>query len=320
MTDHLASSAKEIGPLKYLNTYFAATVSHLQEVKLGKLIYITQLYHCEKYGEPFSHLAFYSFSRGPYAPDLKAVIKAQIEMHEIYFKVARSTNEPFNPCLILRAHKLDANRLPETLMNTAKKVSKDWGHKPFREILDFAARTIPYVATRFRSPIDFKTWAAYRDLTAVLSLQERIWIHDFVKAPEGEHNHLAGKGAQENVTIREIVEIYLALCGDRPDSIPARKNLGFNAHDLQHAVHDRSRRDTGQTRIEHAAHLADALMTAGSFAKSNQQVALKTGLLYLKKRGYFLMKDQLSTGSDAVNDFQSAKKWFARVSSSNQIN
>lgn len=305
--------------LKGLSTYFASRVSHLQEVKLGKLIYITQLYYYANYNELFTKIPFFSFSRGPHAPAIRSVIKEQLESHDIYLKVARSTNDPFNPCLIIRSHKLNGKRLSAECLNTAKEVLEDWGDKRFAEILDYTTRTIPFLSTTYRDPIDLTRIQPFNGFRSVLSLPERIWIHQFVQTPEDEHDQVIGRRGSNPVSVKEVAEIYLALCGDLPEKIPSRKHLGFSVQAVIEAfkgLDGKNKPITGNylTNIDLAAQLTDTLINSNSFREVNHKVALKTGMLFLKRIGYCFKKNELEKNFTMTYDYQTLKEWFARVS------
>jgi hypothetical protein len=311
--------------LKGLSIYFASRISHLQEVKLGKLIYITQLYHYANYRELFTPIPFFSFSRGPHAPAIRFVIKQQLENREIYLKVARSTNDPFNPCLILRSHKLSEKRLSAEWLNTAEEVFEDWGNKRFGEILDYTTRTIPFLSTRYRGTIDMTRIRLFNDIKMVLSLPERIWIHRFVKAPADEHDQVNGRSGSNTVSVKEVAEIYLSLCGDHPEKIPSREHLGFSLQAIVGALRALDGKNNAITanylnHIDRAAQLTDKLIKSNCFREVNYKVALKTGMFFLKRAGFCFKKDELEKNFTMMSDYQTLKEWFAKVSIKSQPN
>jgi hypothetical protein len=311
--------------LKGLSIYFASRISHLQEVKLGKLIYITQLYHYANYRELFTPIPFFSFSRGPHAPAIRFVIKQQLENREIYLKVARSTKDPFNPCLILRSHKLSEKRLSAEWLNTAEEVFEDWGNKRFGEILDYTTRTIPFLSTRYRGTIDMTRIRLFNDIKMVLSLPERIWIHRFVKAPADEHDQVNGRSGSNTVSVKEVAEIYLSLCGDHPEKIPSREHLGFSLQAIVGALRALDAKNNAITanylnHIDRAAQLTDKLIKSNCFREVNYKVALKTGMFFLKRAGFCFKKDELEKNFTMMSDYQTLKEWFAKVSIKSQPN
>jgi prophage maintenance system killer protein len=318
----LDDEGKEV--LKGLSTYFASKVSHLQEVKLGKLIYITQLYHYANYRELFTKIPFFSLSRGPHAPAIRSVLKEQLENREIYVKVARSTNDPFNPCLILRSHKLGGKRFSAKWLNTAEEVVEEWGEKRFEEILDYTARTIPFLSTRYRDTIDMTKIELADDLKSVLSLPERNRIHRFVMAPENDRVQDSGRKGSKTVTVREVAEIYLSLCGDLPEKIPFRKHLGFSVCEIIQALEDlvdenNTVTDNYNTDIDRAAQLTGKLIHSSCFREVNYKVSLKTGMLFLKRNGYCFKKGELEKKITGTAEYQSLKEWFARVSTRTEL-
>ena len=325
MTVNFALDEEGKKVLKGLSIYFASRVSHLQEVKLGKLIYITQLYHYANYREIFTQIPFFSFSRGPHAPAIRFVIKEQLEDREIYLKVARSTKDPFNPCLIIRSHKLGGKRLSAEWLNTAEEVFEDWGNKRFGEILDYTTRTIPFLSTRYRGTIDMTRIRLLNDLKIVLSLPERIWIHQFIQAPAGEHDQVIGRRGSNTVSVKEVAEIYLSLCGDYPEKIPSRKHLGFSVQAILEALRGLDSKDKPITanylnHIDLATQLTDKLINSNCFREVNYKVALKTGMFFLKRVGYCFKKNELEKNFTMIYDYQTLKEWFTRVSIKSQPN
>jgi hypothetical protein len=319
MAVHVVLDDKEKEVLKGLNTYFASMVFHLQEVKLGKLIYIMQLYHYANHGELFTKIPFLSLSRGPHAPFIRSVIKEQLENREIYVKVARSTNDPFNPCLILRSHKVGGERLSAEWLHTAEEVLEDWKDKRFEDILDYTTRTIPYLSTSYRETIDMNKIELAGDLKRVLSLPERSRIHRFVKAPADEHDHESGRRGSKTVNVKEVAEIYLSLCGDLPEKIPSRNHLGFSVREIIQALEglgDNNNPVPGIniTDIDRAAKLTGKLIHSNCFKEFNYKVALNTGMLFLKRNGYCFKRNELEKKMTETGDYQTLKKWFARVS------
>jgi len=305
--------------LEGLITVFGSKVSHLQEVKLGKLIYIAQLYHYANYGKLLTKIPFFSLSRGPHAPAIRSAIKEQLESHAIYEKVARSNKDPFNPCLIIRSHIVKDKRLNTACLNTVREVLEDWGNKPFKDILDYTTRTIPFISTTYREPIDLTRSQPSAGLKGVLSVPERIRIHHFVRSPEDELDLVVSHNGFYSQSISTVTEIYLALCGDLPEKIPSRKHLGFNLQAVLDAfgiLDEKNKEGTGKylTDIDRAAHLTHALLNSKSFRHVNHKVALKSGMLFLKGLGYSFQPNDLEENSTHLNDYEILRKWFARVS------
>jgi hypothetical protein len=306
--------------LKGLITYFGSTVSHLQEVKLDKLIYIAQLYHYANYGELLTKIPFFSLSRGPHAPAIRSVVNEQLESHAIYIKVVHSNIDPFNPCLIIRSHELEDKKLYTECLNTVREVLEDWGDRRFKDILNYTTRTIPFISTTYRDPIDLTKSQPSLSLSRVLSLPERIRIHQFVQAPEDAVDQDSGYSSDYcPVSINEVIEIYLALCGDLPGKIPSREHLGFNAQEIFEAfstLNSKNKSGTGKhlTDIDKAAQLTDALLNSKSFRFLNHRVALKTGMLFLKRLGYSFQRNDLEENSTKAYDYKSIREWFDIVS------
>ena len=180
--------------LEDLIAYFGCAVPHLPEVKLGKLIYIAQLYHYSNYGELLTGTRFFSLSYGPHAPVIRSAIKEQLESNAIYLEKSRTSTDPIysNPCVIIRSCELKDEKLSTPCLNTVREVVEDWGDKDFEEILHYTARTIPFLSTTFREHIDLTTIDRFPGFKHALSLPQRIRIHGFVEAnDEEEEDRLA---------------------------------------------------------------------------------------------------------------------------------
>jgi hypothetical protein len=306
--------------LEDLISYFARTVAHLPEVKLDKLIYIAHLYHYSNCGELLTKTRFFSLSYGPHAPLIRSALKRELERKCIYLTESRTSPDPVhsNPCLIIKSSEQNDKNLSRPCLSTLSEVVEDWGDKPYERILDYATRTIPYLATCYREPID---WTLIRWCTEVkdaLSLPQRVQIHKFVKEPEEVMFLHCAHSECGLVSINEVVEIYLALCGGFPDKIPTQEYLGFNLETVHFAFHEL--RDTDEagiekypTEIDKAAQLAHSLIDSMSFRSYSSRVALQTGILYLKKLGYSFQGDALEHNWPYGNSHKMIKEWLSRV-------
>ena len=306
--------------LEDLISYFARTVAHLPEVKLDKLIYIAQLYHYSNYGELLTNTRFFSLSYGPHAPLIRAALKKQLEKKSIYLTESRTSPDPVysNPCLIIKSSEQNDKNLSPLCLNTLSEVVEDWGDKPYEQILDYATRSIPYLSTCYREPIDWTLMRRYIDVKYALSLPQRVQIHKFVQEPEEVMFQHYARSEFCPVSINEVAEIYLALCGEFPDKIPSQQYLGFNLQTVHYAFHElRDKDEDGiekyPTEIDKAAQLTHSLINSMSFRSYSSRVALKTGMLYLKKLGYSFEGDALEHSWPYGNSHKIIKEWFSRV-------
>ena len=306
--------------LKDFIIYFAGTVDHLPEVKLDKLIYIAQLYHYSDCGELLTKTRFFSLSYGPHAPLIRTTLKEQIENKSMYLKESRTSPDPVysNPCLIIKSHAPKDRNLSYVCLNTLRKVLEDWGDEPYEHILDYTTRTIPYLSTFYREPIDWNSIQPYRDLKYALSFLQRCQIHTFVKEPEKAICEYSRHNEWRVVSINEVVEIYLALCGDQPDKIPSHENLGFNLKKVLYALEKmRNKNQVGTekypTEIGKAVQLTDALLNSMSFRSYSSRVALETGMLFLKKLGYSFEGDVLEDHWPDRDSPEILREWFSRM-------
>jgi hypothetical protein len=304
--------------LKNLIAYFASTVPHLQEVKLDKLIYIAQLYHYANYGELLTLARFFSMSFGPHAPTIRSTIKTQIEEKTLYLEESRTSSDPIysNPCMIIRSFEPQDKDLSSLCLNTLQEVVQEWGDKPYKSILDYTTRTIPFLATCYREPIDLTQIMPFHTLKHALSLPARIQIHKFVEDPEKAISDDMTCGDFMAVTINEVAEIYLALCGGRPDRIPSQSWLGFDLQAINFAMR-KLNEDVSEkhpAEFEKAAQLTVNLLDSMSFRSYSGRVALTTGMLFLKRHGYFFGGDVLEDHWPEGNAPRILRKWFRRVS------
>ncbi|NVL89980.1 MAG: DUF4065 domain-containing protein [Desulfobacterales bacterium] len=316
-----AQHENEQDTLKHLITYFAGTVPHLLEVKLHKLIYIAQLYYYSNYGELLTRARFFSLSYGPHAPTIRFAIKEQLENNAIYLKESRTSTDPTysNVCMIIRSREPKDKKLSTPCLNTVREVVEDWGNKNFEDILDYTTRTIPFLSTTYREHIDLTMIQPLRGLKRALSLPERVQIHKFMEAPEEAVGQDIAYSESCPVSINEVAEIYLALCGDLPEKIPSREHFGFNAQAVLEAfgsVDDRNedRTEDYPTDIDKAAQLTDSLLDSICFKHYSGRVALKTGMLFLKRSGYSFNGDILEESWPQGNDYKRIRKWFSGVS------
>jgi hypothetical protein len=303
-----------------LITYFAGTVAHLPQVKLDKLIYIAQLYHYANYGEHLTRTRFFSLGYGPHAPVLRSVIAAQLENKTICYEESRTSSDPVysNPCLIIKSCKPGNATLSGRCLETLEKVTGDWGDKPYERILDYTARTMPYLSTYYRERIDWALIRPYRDLKLALPRSERGKLHHFVERPGDTNRECHGFGEKDRVTINEMVEIYLALCGVGPEKIPSTEYLGFDLDSALFALDklnsEYDNHDRCPTKLEKAAKLADSLFNTMSFRSYSARVALTAAMLYLRKSGHSFYVDALEDHWPSGNSYNSLMQWFGKFS------
>jgi len=221
--------------------------------------------------------------------------------------------------MIIKSPDQKDNKLGELHLNTLRKVVEDWGDKHYEHILDYTTRTIPYLSTFFKAPISWTLIRPHPDLKRALSLPERVQIHKFVEDPENAmpHHNTCSEGCP--ISINEITEIYLVLCGELPDKIPSQECLGFNLQTVLYAF-DKLRDQCEssirefQPEIDKAAQLTNSLFNSMSFRGYSSRVALKTGMLYLKKSGYTFDRDILEVNWPDGHSYEILKKWFNSVS------
>jgi len=308
--------------LKNLIVYFGCRIPCLQEVKLTKLIYIAQLYHYSNYGKLLTKLPFVNFSYGPHAPAIRSVIKEQLESNAIYLeKCLTETEQAFsNPCLIIRSCESKEGELSEPCLNTIIEVIQDWRDKTFRQVLDYTVRTIPFISTAYRDYIDLARIQPSQRLKSGLSLPQRIQLHRFVHRPESAVGQASGYISKAcPVSINEVAEIYFAMCGDLPEEVPSQDHLGFNAQAVLEALGtlDEKSRDGMEkylTDIDKAAQLAAALLNPRNFKCHNELVALKTGMLFLRRLGYSFDRKVLQENSPQRYDYKKLRQWFSWAS------
>lgn len=312
---------KKKDTLNHLITYFASTVPHLPEVKLNKLIYIAHLYHYSNYGEILTGTRFFSLSYGPHAPAIRSAVKEQLESNTIYLKKSRTSADPrySNPVMIIRSRELKDKKLSSPCLKSLKEVVEDWGDKSFKDILHYTTRTIPFLSTTFREQIDLTLIERFPGFKRALSLPERVRIHRFVEANDEEVGHDIAYSESCPVSINEVAEIYLALRGDSPEKIPPREHLGFNARAVLLAfasVDDKNGEITEKypTNIDKVAQLAFSIIDSMSFRHYSARVALNTGILFLKRSGYYFGRDVLEESWPQGNDYKTLREWFNRVS------
>ena len=306
--------------LKNLIDYFASTVPHLQDVKLNKLIYMAHLYHYAEHGRLLTKTRFFSLGYGPHAPAIRSALKDQLESNVVYLEESRTSTDPVysNPCLIIKSSRQGHPYLPEAYANTIEEVVENCSEKDFQWILDYTTRTFPYLATTYREHIDFRTIEPSPALRQVLPLPQRVRLHRFVKTPEDVQDERFNYGDPGTVSASEVTEIYLALCGDLPDKIPDRDHLGFNPRAVVKAIHSAKNDmpdpvEESITNIDRAARLAYALVDSISFKNYSGRVALKSGMLFLKKNGHHFNGDVLEKSWPQSYFYTTLREWFQAI-------
>ncbi|HAY38602.1 MAG TPA: hypothetical protein DCY53_04220, partial [Desulfobacteraceae bacterium] len=176
----------------------------------------------------------------------------------------------------------------------------------------------PYLATTYREQINFRSIDPSPALRQVLPLTQRVRLHRFVKSPEEVQNESFHFGDSGKVSVGEITEIYLALCGDLPDKIPDKDHLGFNAGAVINAVHSTENpspelEKEQLTPIDRAAQMAYALIDSMSFKTYSGRVALKGGMLFLMKNGYQFNGDMLEKSWPQSYFFTTLRDWFRSI-------
>jgi hypothetical protein len=321
MESHRSKDKRRNEALNDLIAFFAGTVTHLPEVKLDKLIYIAHLYHYANYGELLTNTRFFSLSFGPHAPIIRSATKRLVQSKSITLMDSRTSSDPVysNPCWILRGEGPREENLSSPCLKTLREVMVDWGDRPYEDIVDYTTRTIPYLSTPYREPIDWTLSRPFRELKQALSYRERVCIHHFVEEPEKsvQHSNACRKG--EPVSISEVAEIYLAVCGEHPDKIPSREYLGFDLQSVLHALDQVEKKRVGGSNkhpaeIEKAAEITDSIMMSLSFRSFSARVALKTGMFYLRKRGYCFDGDVLEEHWPESNSHETILEWYGRMS------
>lgn len=309
--------------IKNLIVYLGCIVPHLQEVKLNKLIYVAHLYHYSNYGLLLTKTPFLNFSHGPHAPAIRSVINEQLESSAMRLDICRSETEPpySNPCIIIRSCVIKDKNLSDSCLNTMGEVVEDWGDKTFKEILDYATRTIPFISTSYRDPIDLTSIQPSQGLKCALTLPERVRLHKFVQIPEGAVGKAGGcNNGACSVSVNEAAEIYLALCGDLPEKIPSKEHLGFNAQAVLDAFGNACDKNEDGTEnhltdTDRAAQLAHSLLNSAGFRHHNNSVALRIGMLFLKRCGYSFDRSFVEENPPAAHDYETLRYWFGRASS-----
>lgn len=306
--------------LNNMITYFALAVPHLQEVKLNKLIYIAHLYHYSRYGKLLTHTRFFSLSYGPHAPAIRSVLKEQLEGNAVYFEESQTSDDPVyaNPCLILKSSLRRRQKFPALCFNTIEEVVEDWGDKNFQCVLDYTTRTFPYLATTYRENIDFSIIEPADALRFALPLTQRLKLHRFVWAPEEVQADNFTFGEALTVSMSELTEIYLALCGDLPDKIPSRENLGFNHQAVMNAIrfsdiYIPDPKMEHENILDQASKLTHALIDSMSFKGYSSRVALIAGMLFLKKKGYQFASDVLEKSWPKSYLLSTIREWFYEI-------
>lgn len=303
--------------LKHLITHLAAAVPHLLEVKLNKLVYIAHLYHYCQHGVCLTPTRFFSLAYGPHSPAIRLTLKALLESGQVFYEESRTSADTAysNPCLIIKSHGPEPSNLSAACLQTAESVLNDWQDKNFERILDYTSRTLPFLATTYREHIDFRAMTPSKALKGVLPLPQRIALHRFVEAPEAAGAHSAAGSRPATVAASEVAEIYLALRGDSPQSVPNKDHLGFEAHAVVNAVGlwGRCAPDAltePRAALELAARLTHALLDSMSFKTYSARVALMTGMLLLYKNGYHFQEAVLEKSWPQSYFYASLQEWF----------
>jgi hypothetical protein len=248
-------------------------------------------------------------------------MQGQLESNDIYLEESRTSSDPIysNVCMIIKSRRHKNDAIPVLAMNTLREVVEDWGERRFEDILDYTTRTIPFLATIYREHIDFTMTQPVRGLKAALTLPHRIQIHKFIETPDDAVVDDIAYGGSCQVSMNEVAEIYLALCGDLPEKLPSRDHFGFDAAAVMKALDGAdgktlTQKDEYPDDINEAARLADALLDSICFRHYSGRVALKTGMLCLKRCGYAFHGDVLEETWPEGNDYRRIREWFGRVS------
>ena len=321
MASNLPEKSKQDDPLSDLIGFFAATVAHLPEVKLDKLIYIAHLYYFANRGELLTTTRFFSLSYGPHAPILRSALSRLIENKSLSLVESRTSPDPVysNPCLIIKACGPRQDLLSSSRLNTLQEVLKDWGDKPYEPVLDYVTRTLPHLSTPYREPIDWAMSLPHPGLKTALPHPERVSIHRFVEKPEAPVQQSKAFVPGAPLSVQEVAEIYLAVCGEKPGDIPCSRCLGFDLPSVFHALckggdaKESDPRNYGDD-IEKAAQIADSLLAPLSFKAQSARVALQSGMFFLRKQGYSFDGNVLDEHWPEEHSYEFLKKWFGRVS------
>jgi hypothetical protein len=311
---------EERNRLQDLITYFGSRVPHLQMVKVDKMVYIAQLYHYSTYGERITSVPFVSLSRGPHAPDIRSIMEELLERNIIYTEQNPSEIESANPCLLIKYDDTDTGHLPDSCLNTLQEVIEDWGQKKFGKVLDYFTRTMPFLSTPYKDSIDFRKNPPSHQIKEVLPLSRRMQIHRFIHSPEEAmwDKNDSGRDAA-GVSLSEVVETYLCLCGTGPQAIVSREHLGFDIRAVSAALAAPGgtgvQGSSGQEEdLSRAAKLTESLVHARCFNHENEKVAFWAGMFFLKKRGYVLGKDFQGGIFPKAYEYETIKAYFRRIS------
>lgn len=306
--------------MKDLITFFGFRVPHLQMVKVDKMIYIAQLYHYSTHGELLTDVPFLSLSRGPHSPVIRSLMEELIESGTIYIERNRSEIESANPCLLIKSDIPGTDHLPGTCLHTLETVLTEWGKVKFGKVLDYFTRTIPFISTPYKAPIDFKRIPPFAGLREVLSLPQRKLIHRLVQPPgEAEDDESDVDLAPSPVSMQEVAEIYLCLCGTKPQGIVSPEYRGFDGKTLVEILKrlaDTNGRGPGEKEIAvgTAARYTELLAGSRCFRHENEKIALQVGRLFLRKRGYSLDQRPGEENSLKGYGYTEIKAWFEGIS------
>jgi len=164
--------------LQNVIVYLAFKVKNLSKAKLNKLIFLADLYHYSKHGQRITEVPFLHYHHGPWS-----IVVEQEAMEndgeQICLKEIESSTK--GEVLIIKPNvRRTQVKLSPEYIKTLDEVIRDWGGKPYREIVDYVKRTTLFTSTRFKSRIEFRNIRPSIESRRILSAAEERDLTNFL--------------------------------------------------------------------------------------------------------------------------------------------
>lgn len=171
-------SAREHEILQNVIAYLAFKVRNLSKAKLNKLIFLADLYHYSKHGRRITKVPFLHYKHGPWSIVIEQEAMENDGEQILLEEIESSTR---GEILIIRPNPRKPQfKLSAIHMETLKEVIRDWGDKPYAEIVEYVKRTTLFTSTCFKSQIEFKSMKPSLESRRVLTAAEEKELTTFL--------------------------------------------------------------------------------------------------------------------------------------------
>lgn len=137
-------------------SYFTITIDFLSQIRLMKLLYLSEFYFMDYYNRRFSEALFYKWHYGPWSPDVDFTATV-IDGKQI--KIEESTTKKGHACTFIKPNveKMEFG-LSEKQINILEQVVKDWKYIQTNSLVAFTKNSDLFKKTKKMNLINMEEY------------------------------------------------------------------------------------------------------------------------------------------------------------------